>query len=86
MPELHFLPQRPTRPGKADSVEADLQAMLDRAVAGLACIERNFEGSRAAIEASAYPRPWKDWRLAQLELRRQRDRAPLAQLVAEVHQ
>ena len=86
MSELHVLPQRVTRSHGVDLLEADLQAMLDRTVAQLEIIEREFETSRLAIAESAYPQAWKDWRLAHLELRRQRDRAPFVQLAAHVHQ
>ena len=86
MSELHVLPQRAKRAEGADLLEADLEAMLERTVAQLAVIEREVEASRTAIAQSAYPQAWKDWRLAQVELRRQRDRAPLVQLAADVHQ
>lgn len=86
MSELHVLPLKRARRGEVDLLQADLQAMLDRTLAQIEAIERDFEHSRVVIVESAYPQSWKDWRLAHLELRRQRDRAPLVQLAAHVHQ
>jgi hypothetical protein len=86
MPELHVLRRPGSEQRQHGSIEKELESMLERAVAQLEDIERRFESERAAIESTMYARPWKEWRLTQLQTRRQRDRAPLVELVADVHQ
>lgn len=66
-------------PGRADRLPADPEEALAVAAARLDDLERRCERERCAIESALHPRPWKEWKLAQIERRRQERRRALVE-------
>jgi hypothetical protein len=63
-------------------VGSALQDALNRAVDLLSEQEACYRAERQAVHETPHPQPWKDWKLAQLEQKRARERLILEELIA----
>lgn len=86
MSTLHVFdkPRHPRSPML--SSRAELETTMERTLAQLADVDRQYENERDVIEGALHPRPWKEWRLEQLEQRHQAERQPLVQFLCLLQQ
>ena len=58
-----------------------IEISIERVLSQLADVDRRYENERGVIEGALHPRPWKEWRLEQLEHRHRMEHQPLVQLL-----
>ncbi len=85
MTTLHRIAPSRTSADPAVQESTQAEAMIERALALLADLERRYEQERSIIEGALHPQPWKDWRLEQLSYRYNRERQPLVQRLCALH-
>jgi hypothetical protein len=83
---LHKIGRAPEPLSAANVYPDELQSEIQCALATLADVEVFYEKRRDRVDRSPVPQSVKTQLWEQLERRRQRDREPLVQHLAELHQ